>query len=147
MTVVTRVPRWEPMALATRKRPYWTCRRCGFRNLRAHVKCRGVECASRRPKKRVPKHAVVLRDNPYQVFEKLSQEVHGGEAGACGVCGKPGSATRRHDRDHDHRTGNARGLACFYCNRELLRHATLEQARAVVSYLERVEAYYSERSD
>ena len=133
----------------TRTRPYWTCRRCGYRNLRAHVKCRGAECTSKRPKKRVPKHAVSLRDIGYREWEQTSYEIHGRavELGACGVCGRqPSEGRPRHDRDHDHKTGNVRGLACWYCNRELLRHATLEQARQVVAYLERVEEYYSGRS-
>jgi hypothetical protein len=61
----------------------------------------------------------------------------------CGVCGRKPSETRRHDRDHDHRTGKPRGLACFRCNRELLRNTTLEEARLVVAYLERVENHYA----
>ena len=133
------------MPLRTKTRPYWTCRRCGFRNLRAHVKCRGAECSSRRPKPRVPKHARVLRDNTYEQLERRSQEIHGGELGACAYCGKPKPEGRRHDRDHDHHTGEFRGLACFHCNREKLRHHSLETMRAGVGYLERVEAYYSER--
>ena len=127
------------MALATKRRPYWTCRRCGFRNLRAHVKCRGNDCTSRRPKPRVPKHAEVLRDTSYEQAAILSQQIHGGELGACGYCGKPKPEGRRHDRDHDHRTGEFRGLACFHCNREKLRHHTLETMLAGVAYLQRAK--------
>ena len=98
-----------------------------------------------RPKKRVPSHARTLRDDNYDHYADMSWRAHPYDYGFCGVCGKPKPENRRHDRDHDHRTGKPRGLACVRCNRELLRHSTLEEARRVVAYLERVEAYYRER--
>lgn len=122
---------------------FWTCRKCSFRNERtASRKCQG--CGEQtKPKARVPKHAETLRDHSYDHYARLSRIIHGGEPEACAVCGKPKGDNRKHDRDHDHKTGNPRGLACVYCNRELLRHADLEQARAVVRYLERVELFYA----
>jgi hypothetical protein len=85
-----------------------------------------------------------LRDTSYADYALLSVLIHGGDKDACGVCGRPMGESRRHDRDHDHRTGQPRGLACVRCNRELLRHSTLEEARAVVRYLERVESFYAQ---
>ena len=82
----------------------------------------------------------------YAECERVSQLIHGGELGACGYCKKPKPEGRRHDRDHDHATGQFRGLACFICNRERLRHHTRKTLLAGVVYLDRVEAYYSERS-
>lgn len=124
-------------------RRFWSCRKCGYRNERsASRKCQG--CGEQtKPKARVPKHAETLRDHSYDHYARLSLTLHGGELEACGVCGRPKGENRKHDRDHDHRTGNPRGLACFYCNRELLRNADLEQARKVVAYLERVEMFYA----
>lgn len=130
------------MDLATKRRRYWTCK-CGYRNEHrtSSRKCQG--CGEQtKPKRRVPAHAKVLRDTPFERWAALSVEIHGGELYACGVCGRPIGENRRPDRDHDHRTGQARGLACVRCNRELLRHSSLEEARAVVAYLERVEAFY-----
>lgn len=102
-----------------------------------------VECRRPLPKRRVPAHAKVLRDTSYEAFEQLNEQIHGA-GGNCGVCGRPpADGNRRLDRDHDHRTGLARGLAHVRCNRELLRNATLDEARMVVAYLERVEAHYS----
>ena len=112
---------------------------CGHRNDRTGGRRKCERCKTALPKRRVPKHAEVLRDTPYAKFALLSVEIHGGDLDACGCCGRPMGENRRHDRDHDHRTRLARGLACVRCNRELLRNATLEEARLVVAYLERVE--------
>jgi hypothetical protein len=48
----------------------------------------------------------------YEAWAALSVEIHGGELYECGVCRKPPLEGRKQDRDHDHRTGFARGLAC-----------------------------------
>jgi hypothetical protein len=133
------------VTLATKKRKTWLCPKCGARNEHRTSSRKCQECEQlTKPKRRVPLHARTLRDDSYETYAVLSNSIHGGENEACGVCGKPKGETRRHDRDHDHRTGRPRGLACWFCNRELLRNATLEQARAVVAYLERVEAHYAD---
>ena len=130
---------------------YWVCPGCSYRNERSHINCRGTArsgepCKRTRPKKRVPKHAEVLRDTPYEEWAVFSQSVHGGQLHHCAVCGRAPIKVRRHDRDHDHRTGKARGLACVRCNRELLRNTTLEEARLVVAYLERVEVFLASKN-
>lgn len=128
---------------------WWTCS-CSYRNERIKQKC--VSCGRKRPKKRVPAHARTLRDDPYVVYAYQNLIIHGpafdGEwdADCCGVCGKRSSTTRHMDRDHDHVTGFPRGLACpgnTGCNALMPRHMTLERARAIVGYLERVEAFYA----
>jgi hypothetical protein len=99
-----------------------------------------------RPKRRVPKHAHTLRDDPYELYVAVARDVHGVTDEACCVCGKPRSQERRHDRDHDHVTGQPRGLACggnSGCNALMPHHLTLERARLIVAYLERVEAHYA----
>lgn len=117
----------------------------GHRNDRAggRRKCAEPDCRAPLPKRRVPKHAEALRDTAYPTVAVFSAQLHRTDPEACGVCGRPKGENRRHDRDHDHRTGKMRGLACVRCNRELLRNTTLEEARLVVAYLERVEAFYS----
>jgi len=118
-------------------RKYVTCPQ-GHRNDRTggRRKCSFPGCGATLPKRRVPKHAETLRDDNYGKYSLLALDIHGGEPDACGVCGKPKPESRRHDRDHDHRT-------CTRCNKELLRNATLEETRAVVAYLERVEQFYA----
>jgi hypothetical protein len=133
--------KWTTLGDTSVARLYVTCP-CGTRNDRAGGRTRCANCHQRLPKRRVPKHAEVLRDTSYARFATLSVDIHGTDLGSCGVCGRFQSDTRRHDRDHDHRTGLARGLACVRCNRELLRNTTLEEARLVVAYLERVENFY-----
>jgi hypothetical protein len=127
----------------------WLCP-CGTRNLRTKQKCTNPTCQKRRPKRRVPVHARTLRDDDYHVYERINGEIHavafGGEwcTDHCGVCGKPPSSERHHDRDHDHVTGLPRGLACpgnSGCNALMPRQLTLERARLIVAYLERVEAH------
>lgn len=127
-----------------KRAPYWLCKKCRYRNLREHRKCRG--CEKPKPKKRVPKHAEILRDTPYEQYAELSVQIHGGELHHCAVCRKAPTKVKRHDRDHDHRiVGRARGIACSFCNRERLRGiADLKEALWVVAYFERVEKFYAE---
>jgi len=110
-------------------------------------KCAGEGCRRSRPKRRVPAHARTLRDDSYAVYEKVNAELHGAAFGGewtpdcCGVCGKPPTTARHMDRDHDHETGLPRGLACpgnTGCNALMPRQMTLERARLIVGYLERV---------
>lgn len=131
---------------------YWSCPKCGTRNERIKQRCAGSDCTARRPKRRVPSHARTLRDDPYPVYERTNGEIHAAAFGGewsedhCGVCGRAPSSTRHMDRDHDHTTGKPRGLACpgnQGCNALMPRQLTLERARLIVAYLERVEAWYS----
>ena len=124
-----------------RRAPYWSCR-CSYRNLREHRKCRG--CGKAKPPKRGPAHSKVLREKKYEDgWPEFSVAVHGGELHHCAVCGRAPTKVKRHDRDHCHRTGRARGVTCSYCNRERLRGiADVAEARLVLEYFERVERYY-----
>lgn len=141
----------DPTAASTSStKRYWLCQGCGTRNERRKIRCVNPGCNRRRPKRRVPAHARTLRDDPYLAYVAVNAELHGAAFGGdwqpefCGVCGKPPSTTRHHDRDHDHTTGLPRGLACpgnQGCNALMPHQMTLERARQVVAYLERVEAY------
>jgi len=91
-----------------------------------------------------------LRDDSYETYVNTNAEIHGAWFQQCALCGKPKPETYRHERDHGHKRdensyGKPRGLLCTYCNKELVGHLSLEQARAVVAYLERVERYYAGR--
>jgi hypothetical protein len=126
---------------------YWTCRKCKYRNERTSSrKC--LNCASlTKPKPRVTRHAATLRDDSYERYVEINREIHGVTDESCAVCGKPRAQDRRHDRDHDHVTGKPRGLACggnSGCNVLMVRGLTLERARLITAYLERVDAYWAQ---
>lgn len=56
--------------------------------------------------------------------------------GGCAICGAP-PKTRRLHVDHDHRTGQVRGLLCMRCNRALpswISEDWLTRARAYLHY-------------
>ena len=96
-----------------------------------------------RPKRRVPVHARTLRDNTYEHYVQVSREIHGVEDESCTVCGRPRHEAMRHHRDHDHGTGQPRGVVCFQCNSLMPRLLTLDRSRLITAYLERVEAHYA----
>lgn len=120
-------------------RLYVTCPKCGHRNERAGNRVKCAACREILPKRRITKHKRQLRDVGYAEWEKVSWDIHGGiwEYGACGVCGRM-PLGNRHDRDHDHDTGEIRGLACtgqFGCNAMMPRKLTAERARELASFL------------
>jgi hypothetical protein len=65
----------------------------------------------------------------------------------CALCGREPTG-RRLDRDHDHRTGDPRGLLCWSCNTRLrLRGGdTLQWLLSAVMYVGRAEVYWMRRA-
>lgn len=116
------------------------CRSCLTVNENRFQKCQA--CGKALPKRRKPKHMDALKQ-PYEVF----RAINGGDN--CGGCGREPNPTRRHDRDHDHVTGEPRGLLCPVCNR--LLDSTVSGIRlqtrihGLVAYLDRHAARLDER--
>ncbi len=54
--------------------------------------------------------------------------------GVCAICGNP-PKKRRLSVDHNHRTGQVRGLLCFRCNRQLSTYVTSQWLRAALVYV------------
>jgi hypothetical protein len=112
----------------------WTCQRvsagqtCRHLNPSRAKKCGA--CGKFRPAKRRPEFVAL----DYAAYIALS----GGEH--CGICGAHPNG-RRLDRDHDHSTGQPRGLLCRVCNRTLSTRfgfpLTPQWLRAAADYLER----------
>lgn len=115
---------------------FWTCQKvsggvkCGAQNPRRKRNC-GV-CGKPRAPRRRPAHMRAL-DLPYETYAALN----GGEW--CGICGKEPTPMRKLDRDHDHKTGEPRGLLCWSCNRQLRTWATSEWLRSAADYLDRAQ--------
>lgn len=116
----------------------WTCqrqsegRKCGQVNPARKRKCEW--CGKLRPPRKKAAHMAALK-LPYEAF----LEANGGKD-VCGICGKPPSAKRRLDRDHDHSddTGRPRGLLCHRHNRGLdWFNDDPEELRLAIGYLER----------
>ena len=114
----------------------WICRRqlaglqCGGINGARARKCH--TCGKPRATRRKPAHLIAL-DTGYDAYVLLN----GGEH--CGICGKS-PQSRRLDRDHDHHTGQPRGLLCHRCNRALPSWITPAWLRAAADYLARAAA-------
>lgn len=127
------------MAETKSKVRYWSCS-CGERWPRSKQKC---TCGRARPKKRVPAHARSIQGDTYhRLYMPAAEQIHGVTDESCCVCGRPRHESMHHHRDHDHVTGNPRGIVCFQCNALMPRLLTLARARLVVAYLERCEAFY-----
>ena len=120
---------------------YWTCRSCKYRNERTASRTCLNCCKQTKPKRRVPKHARTLRDDNYELYVQVAETLHGVSDESCCVCGRAKHESMRHHRDHDHMTGDPRGLACFQCNSLMPRLLTLERARLIVAYLERAARF------
>ena len=56
------------------------------------------------------------------------------QGGGCAICGNPPKSRRLHV-DHDHRTGQVRGLLCFRCNRALPDYVSAAWLRGASWYV------------
>ena len=89
----------------------------------------------------MPKHAQTLQVHDYDYYREVSKVLHGIDDESCNVCRKP-RGERKLDRDHDHVTGNPRGLVCSLDNM-LMKYTQLNAHRAqlIADYLARAEKY------
>ncbi len=72
-----------------------------------------------------------------QVSPEQYAELLQAQGGVCAICGNP-PKSRRLNIDHDHHTGQIRGLLCFVCNHYILgKYATPAKLRAAADYLEK----------
>jgi len=54
----------------------------------------------------------------YEITEEQFEQMHKDQQGVCAICNEPNNLKRRRLAvDHDHLTGDVRGLLCSSCNR------------------------------
>lgn len=113
----------------------WKCRKKSCQAVNPPGKRKCWKCGKLKPPKRIPAHRKVLKELTYEDFIELN----GGEF--CWIHRAQGLPdpyrTKRLQRDHDHNTGQARGLLCYQCNRWLAPWITPEFLEAAAAYLRR----------
>ena len=113
---------------------YWTCRRqsdgIACRAVNPAIKRKCQRCGKPRPALKRPAHMAAL-----ELDYARYVQINGGDW--CAICRRSPSAGRRLDRDHDHRTGQPRGLLCARCNRALPNWVTAEWLRGAAAYIDR----------
>lgn len=54
---------------------------------------------------------------------------------SCALCKKPCPTGRNLAVDHDHETGQVRGLLCYHCNRRVIGNLTVSQIEMINDYV------------
>lgn len=68
--------------------------------------------------------------------ERERQKLSDKQGGKCGVCGKDEKEFKnRLAVDHNHKTGQVRGLLCYRCNKFIVGRHTYESAYKLLTYL------------
>ena len=76
----------------------------------------------------------------YGITEQDYERMYIAQNGCCAICGKHSSTfKKRLSVDHNHKTGQVRGLLCYRCNKFVVGRHTLESATKLLNYL-KVEA-------
>lgn len=78
----------------------------------------------------------------FGITDEQYERLHSEQQGCCSICGKHSSTfAKRLAVDHDHVSGEIRGLLCFRCNRyavgRLRKGAGTDLLRSVIRYLDR----------
>jgi hypothetical protein len=92
------------------------------------------------PEKRLADRKSYLKRN-YGITLQEYDAMFEAQGGMCAICGEPRPEERTLHVDHDHETGEIRGLLCFRCNNALgdLRD-DYELFQRAADYLDRDEA-------
>ena len=56
----------------------------------------------------------------YGLSPETYGKMHVQNKGLCHICDRAPKAGKNHNVDHDHYTGEIRGLLCFFCNKYLI---------------------------
>ncbi len=79
------------------------------------------------------------RERRYGVSKELFDFVFNAQGQKCGICGTRDSGKNHWHVDHDHATGQFRGVLCTHCNGIVTEHGTKETLLKAISYLEQTK--------
>lgn len=71
----------------------------------------------------------------YGIGVKEYKRMFKAQKGVCAVCSRPPKKGKNLHVDHDHKTGEVRGLLDYYCNRRVIGRNTEDTIRKLVAYL------------
>lgn len=71
----------------------------------------------------------------YGIGEKEYNRMLGAQGGVCAVCNRKPKPGKNLHVDHDHKTGEVRGLLDYYCNRRLVGNNRDESVIKLIKYL------------
>lgn len=83
-------------------------------------RCQEHERAFRQGQKSA-KHARWIKTT-YGITPEQYWAIYDHQGGKCAICQRATGRTKMLSVDHDHKTGEVRGLLCNYCNRHVLGH-------------------------
>ena len=100
------------------------------------VRRKAKESATRQRQNEDPAHRRDLRlRRTYGITAEQYDEMFEAQGGVCAICGRP-PKNMPLNVDHDHETGEVRGLLCWSCN-----HRVLGAVRDSIELLQRAAAY------
>ncbi len=77
-----------------------------------------------------------------KIYEKEREEFFKKQDGKCAICQKPQALFKnRLNLDHNHKTGQLRGLLCYFCNKFVVGRHTFESATKLLNYLKIEEGF------
>lgn len=72
----------------------------------------------------------------YGISENQYLQMLKDQNNACAICKRDRSHFKRNLAvDHDHKTGQVRGLLCFFCNKRVVGRHTAESILKLIKYL------------
>lgn len=120
-----------------------TCRDCKAEGIttRREAKYPGPRCFTHHRKitaeRRAKAHAKHV-EGTYGISAEEYWAIHAYQGGRCAICQRAkGTGGRKLAVDHDHETGEVRGLCCKSCNRDVLGHLrdSVDALQRAIDYL------------
>jgi Recombination endonuclease VII len=76
-----------------------------------------------------------ITDEQYRLLLAYQSARLGNPPGTCAVCGVANGRTKRLAVDHDHKTGQVRGILCGPCNKDVIGRLSVDALQRAINYL------------